>query len=368
LGLAAGAAVLIGGTGSVPLAAARIWDRARLSGTYQLDIRRSDDPRRAAEKATRDLDRHDRDSAYRSLMIRLEPPESISLDANGRTVSMASSRGPAVTFYADGRRRHEDAEGPGIETEAELNDRRLTVTTSGNRGTDYQAVFESIDNGNGLRVTRRLDAEYLRGPVSVVSYYHRVADLPDWNVYRPSGFDSRYEGSPAVRSYPSPSGTRLVAVLDRDINSRNVRDGDRFTMIVRNPSPYDGATLEGVVRRDVVDGRERGFSIDFDRLRWRDGRTMPIDARLDSVRTPDGAFVPIDRENGVDRDDTAGAVQRGAVGAAVGALIGAIAGGGKGAAIGAAVGGAGTVILGSRSSVDLPRGTEMTVTTFPSRQ
>jgi outer membrane lipoprotein SlyB len=58
-------------------------------------------------------------------------------------------------------------------------------------------------------------------------------------------------------------------------------------------------------------------------------------------------------------------VQRGAIGAALGAIIGAIADGGKGAAIGTAIGaggGAGTVIVQGREQLDLPRGTELTIT------
>jgi hypothetical protein len=104
-------------------------------------------------------------------------------------------------------------------------------------------------------------------------------------------------------------------------------------------------------------------------MRFGDGRTMNVDATLDSVRTPDGSYVSIDRAGGVDNNNTAETVQHGAIGAAVGALIGAIAGGGKGAAVGAVVGGAGTMILSSHnSSLDLPRGTEMTLTTVPPRR
>jgi hypothetical protein len=58
-------------------------------------------------------------------------------------------------------------------------------------------------------------------------------------------------------------------------------------------------------------------------------------------------------------------VQRGAIGAGIGAVIGAITGGGDGAAIGAAIGaggGAGTVIIQGRDQLDLPRGTELTIT------
>jgi len=63
-------------------------------------------------------------------------------------------------------------------------------------------------------------------------------------------------------------------------------------------------------------------------------------------------------------------VQRSAIGAALGAVIGAISGGGKGAAIGAAIGagaGAGTVMVEGRDQLDLPRGTEVTITSSAAR-
>ena len=58
-------------------------------------------------------------------------------------------------------------------------------------------------------------------------------------------------------------------------------------------------------------------------------------------------------------------VQRGAIGAALGAIIGAVSWWRQGAAIGAAIGaggGAGTVIVEGRDQLDLPRGTELTIT------
>ena len=87
---------------------------------------------------------------------------------------------------------------------------------------------------------------------------------------------------------------------------------------------------------------------------------------IENVRTANGETISVDNDGTVEENSqTEKTVQRGAIGAAVGAIIGAIAGGGKGAAIGAAIGaggGAGTVIVQGRDQLDLPRGTELTIT------
>ena len=81
----------------------------RLGGTYQLDTSRGDDPRRAADQATRTLPAEQRSRAYQRLMNRLEAPDVIAIDRQGNRVSMATSRGPRVTFDADNRVRTEEA-------------------------------------------------------------------------------------------------------------------------------------------------------------------------------------------------------------------------------------------------------------------
>ena len=109
------------------------------------------------------------------------------------------------------------------------------------------------------------------------------------------------------------------------------------------------------------------MTLDLRSIRLRDGRSYPFDGIIEDIRTPDGDTVRVDREGTVDTSDdrTRKTVERGAIGAALGAVIGAVAGGGKGAAIGAVIGaggGAGTVFIGERDRLDLPRGTEFTIT------
>jgi len=157
-------------------------------------------------------------------------------------------------------------------------------------------------------------------------------------------------------------------VLNNDLSTQNVREGDRFTMTVRSPGQFEGATIEGYVTNVERSGRVSGRSqltLDFDTIRLRNGQTYRFAGILESVRTPSGDVVRVDNEGAVrDSDQTKQTVTRTAIGTAVGALIGAIAGGGKGAAIGAVVGagaGAGSVYVQGRNDLDLPAGTEVTV-------
>src|SRR5262249_35009238 len=79
----------------------------RWSGTYQLDRVRSDNPDRVADSATRDLNASDRDRVRTSLMNRLNAPDYIAIDRNGRTINIASSMAPRGTFDVDGMEHRE---------------------------------------------------------------------------------------------------------------------------------------------------------------------------------------------------------------------------------------------------------------------
>jgi hypothetical protein len=344
----------------------------RLTGTYQLDDSRGDDPARVVEQATRALPSNERNGTYQRLISRLNAPETIAIDRNGQSVILASSRGPQVTFEADGQPRTE--QGPGgrsVTTRATLSGDRLIVSSTGSGGNDYEVTFAPLDNGQTLSVTRRLYDDGLREPVTVQSFYRRASDAARWDIYGGSrGLPS--PASPSDGSYDAvPDGTRLVATLDHALSTRTARVEDRFTLTTRSPSPYDGAVIEGTLSAVNASGRVSGqadMTLSFDRIRMRDGRTYPFAGVLAVVRTPDGETIRVDSATVQDKSQTGTTVQRGAIGAALGAVIGAIAGGGKGAAIGGAIGagvGAGTVIVQGRDQLDLPWGTELTIVAGP---
>ena len=158
----------------------------RLTGTYQLERSRGDDPGQAVEQATRAMPANQRQDAYQRLMNRLNAPETIAIDRTGLSVTIASSHEPRVTFEADGQIRAE--QGPGgrpVNTRATLYGDQLVVTTtgSGNGGNDFAVTFEPLDGGRSLRVTKRIHDDNLQHPVAVQSFYRKSSDEAEWGTF-----------------------------------------------------------------------------------------------------------------------------------------------------------------------------------------
>ncbi|HEX6044349.1 MAG TPA: YMGG-like glycine zipper-containing protein [Pyrinomonadaceae bacterium] len=343
--------------------------RRDLTGTFRYNASQGDDARRAVDAATRNLSLSERQRVYDSLLRRLDPPQMLAIDRRGNSVTIASTRAPQINFVADGREQVETTQGGRtVRVRASLTGDVLTINRTGERANDFTVTFDPTANGRQLLVTRTLYTERVNQPVTVRTYYDRVSDVAQLNIYDTNREDVNVGGAGAVGTFVIPNGTEVVAVLNNDLSTQNVREGDRFTMTVRSPGQYEGATIEGRVTNVSRSGRITGRSemtFDFDSIRMRDGRSYAFAGILESVRTPNGDTVRVDNEGAVrDSDQTKTTVTRTAIGTAVGAIIGAIAGGGKGAAIGAAIGagaGAGSVYVQGRDDLQLNAGTEVTV-------
>ncbi|OYV97136.1 MAG: hypothetical protein B7X11_06635, partial [Acidobacteria bacterium 37-65-4] len=248
----------------------------QLSGTYELESTRGDDAQRVR-----------RDRAYQDLLARLQPPVTLAIDRNGRTVTISSSDGPRTTFDADGRTRNETLDNRRVTaTRAELVGDRLTVSSRGNRNTDFVVTFEPLNNGDGLLVTRQMDSNDLPRPVTIRSYYRRVAPEPRWDVYRGDpGYGGRSTRQP--RAFIVPDGTRMIAILDTEISTRTSRDGERFSMTVQGPAEYRDARIDGVIQRITPygGGRNAEMRVAFDTIRLPNGQTAEFEGVLTTVRT-----------------------------------------------------------------------------------
>ncbi len=340
-----------------------------LTGTFRLNSSRGDDVRTAVDNATRNLSLAERQRVYDSLLRRLDPPQMIAIDRRGNSITIASTRAPQINFVADGREQVETTSGGRtVRVRSSLSGDTLSITRTGERANDFTVTFDPSSDGRELLVTRTLYSDRVNQPVMVRTYYDRTSDVAQLNIY-----DTNREGVAVGEPNPTgtfivPNGTSLVAVLNNDLSTQNAREGERFTMTVRSPGQFDGATIEGVVSSINRGGRVTGRSemtLDFDTIRMRDGRSYRFAGILETVRTPTGDVVRVDNEGAVrESDQTNKTVTRTAIGTAVGAIIGAIAGGGKGAAIGAVIGagaGAGSVYVQGRNDLDLTAGTEITV-------
>jgi YMGG-like Gly-zipper len=343
-----------------------VYGSAQLTGTYRLDSTQGDDPRTVAENATRSLPAARRDRVYQNLLNRLDSPEVLAIDQRGQTVIIASSRAPQVTLVADGREQTETTtQGRIARTRSRLSGDQLIIERTGERAQDFTVTFDPINNTR-LMVTRQLYTEQLGQQVTVRSYYTRTSDVAQLDIYNSS---PQYPGTgTTLGEFIVPNGTQLVGTLNSSLSTQNVRDGQQFSLTVRDAGQFDGAVIEGHVINVNRSGRVSGRSeltLDFDSIRLRNGQTYRFAGILEGVRTTDGEVVRIDNEGAVrDSNQTSRTIQRSAIGAAVGAIIGAIAGGGQGAAIGAAVGagaGAGSVYVQGRNDLELEPGTEVTV-------
>jgi len=337
----------------------------RLTGTYRLDPSQSDDPAQAADRATQSLPSGNRARLRDQLAARLASPDQIAIDLQGRDVTLASSRAPQISFTADGIERVETTNsGRTIRARATLSGQQLTVNSTGDRDSEFNVTFDPIDYGRRLRVTRRVVVPGLSNSVIVQSTYDKTDEVARFDI---NTGPQTYPTNPST-DFLIGNGEMVVAVMDSDLSSATAREGDRFTAMVRQPSQYEGAIVEGHVSNVQRSGRVTGrsqMSLNFDSIRLRDGKSYRFAGLLESVRNSQGDTVRVDNEGSV-RDDnqTTKTVQRTAIGTAVGAIIGAIAGGGKGAAIGAIVGaggGAGSVYVQGRDDLDLARGTELTI-------
>jgi len=345
----------------------------RLTGTYTLDASRSDDARNIANSATRSLSYRDRQRVLDSLTARLESPTTLAIDRRGRSVTIASSRAPQFTFDADGTERVETGRsGQTVRVRSTLNGDQLTVSSTGDRGNDFNVTFEPMEGGRRLRVTRRITDLNLTAPVTVVSVYDNTSDVAQLDIYNGGpNSNGSYQGTGTVAAsgdFIVPDGTPIIATLNNNLTTRDTRENDRFTMTVRSPSQYEGATINGYVTNINRSGRVTGrseMSLNFESITMRDGRSYRFAGITEAIRTNNGETVRVDNEGAVrDNNRTTTTEKRAAIGTAVGAIIGAIAGGGKGAAIGAIAGagaGAGSVYIQGQDDLELFSGTELTV-------
>jgi ketosteroid isomerase-like protein len=206
---------------------------SRLTGVYRLDLESSDKLYSVVSGASSNLPFGEQQRFFIDLTIRLTPPDQLAIEQRGRTISIASSRAPRITFDASGITRSERADdGHVVRTRAMLNAGQLTVSTSGNSEDSFTVTFEPLEDNRRLRVTRRIYAAELNSPVIIHSVYNKISEVAQWNIYgepRPnapadlSGFSSPKAETPTARAERDEAAL-LRASLEEWIAATNARD------------------------------------------------------------------------------------------------------------------------------------------------
>jgi hypothetical protein len=171
-----------------------------------------------------------------------------------------------------------------------------------------------------------------------------------------------------------PRDTVMRVELLTNLSTEASQEGDRFQARVIEPTQFEGAIVDGRVRRVKRPGRVKGTSelqLSFEQIRMPDNRFANLNAQVievvDTPGTGGNGTGDVDEEGGVKGKDTSKRdVVKIGTSSAIGAIIGAIAGGGKGAAIGAAIGGAigtGGVMTQRGHDIYLMRGQQLRIRT-----
>ncbi len=213
------------------------------TGVFRLDPERSDKLYSVVSNASSNLPFGEQQRFFLDLTVRLAPPDQLALERRGRTVQIASSRAPRITFDADGQTHTEHgADGRTVTTRAMLNGNHLTVTTGAAGDDRFIVIFEPDATGRELRVTRYIYAPQLNQPVVVRSLYNRIATVARWEIYgdpdaatrgdqqqaanRPARIQTRAVGTRVAATDVAAADT-LRAALYAWIAATNERDIDR---------------------------------------------------------------------------------------------------------------------------------------------
>ncbi|MEQ1920867.1 MAG: hypothetical protein ABL952_00030 [Pyrinomonadaceae bacterium] len=366
-----------------------------ISGTYDIDRDVSD----RVDDVVADV--NVADNQKQDLIDKLDAPDQIAIDLRGNQVTLATSKASPVTFTADGRDKTEtDGNGRTIRLRATLSGDRLIVSSIGG-DTDFTITFTSTDNGQVLKVSRRITTDYLSQTVFAESTYNKTdsvarlgipangggngnsgGNYPDNNngnntgnsgstTYDPNGGYSDNDQNGTVSNggsnnssngnttggnnndrpsavyvkpgnYTVADGTMITGVLDNEINTKVSQNNDRFRMKVQSPDQYRGAVIEGYVSGINRSGKVTGASsitLNFEKITLNNGQSYDFAGTLRGVTDATGKIINVDNEGTIKGgSQTTTTAKRGGIGAGAGAILGAILGGGKGAAIGAIIG------------------------------
>jgi len=288
---------------SYPINSGRGFD-TELTGTYRLNLRQSDNVREVIDRELRTYSTTQSDRLRTNLERRLQSPEMIAIEKRSNQVTMASSNAPQISFSADGTVRTETSpNGRNISVKASTDIDSLNISYEGDRVRDFQVDFMPMSNGRQLKVTRRIYLENRSEMITVNSVYDKTSDIAQWsNVNTGDSTLSGNTGNVNVEDFYIPNGTRVTAVLNNMVSTKDSQDGDRFTMTVNSPSQYEGAVISGRILKTESSGRVTGranISLDFDTIRLRNGQTYRFAGIIDGVTAANGDNVSVNNEGTV---------------------------------------------------------------------
>jgi len=155
-----------------------------LTGVYRIDTTDSDRLYSVIEGASSNVPYKEQQQFFMDLAVRLTPPDLLAIECRGSRVTLGSSRAPRVVFQADGIMRNaRAADGQVVRSRIRLERNSLVFNSSGGSNDNLSFTFTPLENGQRLRVTRRIAAKELVEPVVIQTVYNKIADVARWDLY-----------------------------------------------------------------------------------------------------------------------------------------------------------------------------------------
>ncbi len=159
-------------------------DQCALNGTYRIDVAASDRLYSVVTNGKSTVPLAEQRQFFLDLSTRLTPPDMLAIECRGGRVTIGSSRANQITYLADGKNRRERLpDGSFVNSKVSLENDLLTFVSVGKVEDNINVVFESLDDGRRMRVTRRIYAKQLSDAIMIETFYAKISDTVEWKVY-----------------------------------------------------------------------------------------------------------------------------------------------------------------------------------------
>jgi hypothetical protein len=153
---------------------------AGLTGVYRIDTENSDRLYSIIEEASSNVPFAEQQQFFMDLAVRLTPPDLLAIECRGNRVTLGSSRAQKVVFQADGvTRSSRGGNGQVVRSRINLEPDKLVFSSSGGSNDNLSFSFTPLENGQRLRVTRRISSKELVEPVVIQTVYNKSPMSPD---------------------------------------------------------------------------------------------------------------------------------------------------------------------------------------------
>ncbi len=178
-------------------------------------------------------------SSFPTWMTSLRHPAVLAIDPQGSKVTMASSQFNSLSFVADGREyEFKTGEGENIKAVATIDDKQLTIKAT--TETAQATAVISVQPDGTLKLNRVFSSAGQTTAVKETNYL-RVSDLALLDVFPIESADKPY----TTNSVLLRKGERIVAEVDDDISASSAKEGEEFTLTVKEPGRFKGAMVKG---------------------------------------------------------------------------------------------------------------------------